>query len=88
MNHRPVLFELKYKVFFFFPGGNKWKKDELVQKFSKKEQFSYVHSYVQTYFDQKVPGIHLENSKYKFYSSKVILSPSKYSPSTTTYASA
>ena len=30
--------------------------------------------------DQKVPGIHSENSKYKFYSSKVISSPSKYSP--------
>jgi len=24
------------------------------------------------YLDQKVPGIHSENSKYKFYSSKVI----------------
>ena len=35
--------------------------------------------------DQKVPGIHSENSKYKFYSSKVILSPSKYSPSTATH---
>ena len=34
------------------------------------------------YLDQKVPGIH---SKYKFYSSKVILSPSKYSPSTATH---
>ena len=37
------------------------------------------------YFDQKVPGIHSENSKYKFYSSKVILSSSKYSPSTATH---
>ena len=36
------------------------------------------------YLDQKVPGIHSENSKYKFYSSKVILSP-KYSPSTATH---
>ena len=35
------------------------------------------------YFDQKVPGIHSENSK--FYSSKVILSPSKYSPSIATH---
>ena len=37
------------------------------------------------YLDQKVPGIHSENSKYKFYSSKVILSLSKYSPSTATH---
>ena len=40
------------------------------------------------YLDQKVPGIHSENSKYKFYSSKVILSPSKYSPSIAIYVSA
>ena len=37
-----------------------------------------------TYLDQKVPGIHSESSKYKFYS-KVILSSSKYSPSTATH---
>jgi len=37
------------------------------------------------YLDQKVPGIHSENSKYKFYLSKMILSPSKYSPSTATH---
>jgi len=37
--------------------------------------------YGEYYLDQKIPGIHSENSKYKFYSSKVILSPSKYSPS-------
>ena len=37
------------------------------------------------YLNQKVPGIHSENSKYKFYSSKVILSLSKYSPSTATH---
>jgi len=41
-------------------------------------QFTY-------HLDQKVPGIHSENSKYKFYSSKVILSPSKYSLSTATH---
>ena len=46
--------------------------------------------YITYYFDQKVPGIYSENSKYKFYSSKVILSPcdispSKYSPSTVTH---
>ena len=37
------------------------------------------------YLDQKVPEIHSENLKYKFYSSTVILSPSKYSPLTTTH---
>jgi len=37
------------------------------------------------YLDQKVPGIYSENLKYKFYSSKMILSPSKYSPSTATH---
>ena len=39
------------------------------------------------YLDQKIPRIHSENSKYKFYSSKVILSPLKYSPSTATHLS-
>jgi len=37
------------------------------------------------YLDEKVPGIHSENSKYKFYSSKVILPPSKYPPLTATH---
>ena len=40
---------------------------------------------IHIYLDQKVPGIHSKNSKYKFYLSKVILSPSKYSPSTATH---
>jgi len=46
----------------------------------------YIYIYIYIYIlDQKVPGIHSENSKYKFYSSKVILSSSKYSPSTATH---
>jgi len=46
----------------------------------------YFRLYLKGYYlDQKVPGIHSENSKYKFYSLKVILFPSKYSPSTATH---
>jgi len=56
-----------------------------MKKNVKKSDGNWILKY---YLDKKILGIHSENSKYKFYSSKVILSPSKYSPSTATYVSA
>jgi len=46
----------------------------------------HVHGQIQdTILIKKFPEFISENSKYKFYSSKVILSPSKYCPSTATH---
>ena len=62
-----------------------WQLWPFIGKFRFHIYIWYIYIY---YLDQKVPGIHSENSKYKFYSSKVIF-PFKYSPRLQhTYASA